>query len=322
MSKTEQQWIEAISGWVPPTDTSVLVGIGDDAAVFESRGLNVATTDTLVEGVHFDLSYCLPEEVGHKALAVNLSDIAAMAARPSQALISLVLPAARAESFVPGFYAGLSILARENGVNIIGGNLSRASVTAPMVVSVTLLGETERPVLRSGAKVGDVVFLIGDVGCAAAGLALLRSEGRKAIGGPFKDLVRAQLRPEAQTSAVPLIEAAAHALIDVSDGLASELYHLSEGSRMAFEIDTTHLGLGSDLLSAAQVLGQDPLHWALYGGEDYALLGTAPAEAVAQWRIPGLKTIGTVRQGQGVWIGSTTPRKRLARGGHDHFEAP
>ena len=265
--------LSKILGAAPPT---VRVGIGDDAAVVQSPTENlVFTVDSLVEGVHFDLRYTRPEDAGHKALAVNLSDMAAMGAKPLYALVSLALPQTFFKSFIDGFYSGLMALADRFGVAVIGGNLAKSP--GPIFCDVTLVGEVPegKALLRSGARPGDAVGLLGQLGAAAAGLELLR-QGRQSVGREFETLCQAQLRPEPLVDAGQRLRGLATSLIDISDGLVSELTHLATRSSVGIEIGQEKIPILPELQAAASRLGKSPLEWLLNGGEDYALLFTFP----------------------------------------------
>ena len=306
--------------------SDVIVGIGDDAAVVRvGKQPLVATVDALVESVHFDLAYVLPEEVGHRALAVNLSDLAAMGARAKYALVSLSLPPEKSERFVSGFYQGLAALAKKQGVQVIGGNLARSP--GPIFVDVTALGEADTPVLRSGAQAGDAIAVVGRLGEAAAGLRLLRSMGRDNALSKWERLCRAQLLPQ------PLLEegrflgkGVATSLIDVSDGLASELGHIATASKVRMQIETERLPLSPVLAEAAARLSLRPLDLVLYGGEDYALLFTFRPR---DWKKVHARfgdqvtVIGQVRRGPArLSIIKAGKSYRLAAAGFDHFRSP
>ncbi|MBY0370918.1 thiamine-phosphate kinase [bacterium] len=316
----ELDWIRKIQSWVEAPAKGVAVGIGDDAAVLNpSEASLVLTTDSLVDGVHFDLAYSSPEDLGHKALAVNLSDIAAMGARPKYALVNLVLPPGKAENFLPGFYKGLSAEAQSAVTSIIGGNLSRCE--KGLVICVTAVGEqVGAPRLRSGARPRDTIFLWGAVGHAAAGLQALQSLGLEEAKALFPTLVQAQLRPKACLSDAWL-SLGVHASIDVSDGLVSELWHLARASSVGMELFPQNLDLTA-LQPLADESGAAALDWALYGGEDYALLFTAAAgkdEEIAR-ALPGVRAIGRVHAGEpSVWISTEKGHQPLEARGFDHF---
>ncbi|HWR40017.1 MAG TPA: thiamine-phosphate kinase [Patescibacteria group bacterium] len=255
---------------------SVVVGIGDDAAVVlpSPKQLQVLTTDMLVEGIHFDLSLSLPWQLGHKAMAVNLSDIAAMGGVPRHALVSLALPQRLTTDFVVDLYQGMKEICREFRVNIVGGD----TVASPdgLVINVTVLGEVEprNLVRRSGARVGDWVAVTGTLGNAAAGLDLLQMEDWEEE--PFAwPLVKAHLTPRPQVAAGKHVASAgATSMNDISDGLASELNEIAVASNVGIRIYADRLPVSSELDIAVYKLDKLPLEYVLYGGEDYELVFT------------------------------------------------
>ncbi len=310
----------------PRIGKQVIVGIGDDAAVLRpGRGPMVATVDALVEGVHFDLRYCTAADVGHRALAVNLSDVAAMGATPRHALVSIAVPKAQAESFVDEFYRGLFPLARRHGVEIVGGNLSRSP--SGIFVDVTLLGEAgQKAVLRSGARPGDCVAIVGPLGHAALGLWALRKLGRIKALARYSVFCRAQLRPTPLVEAGKKLAGIATSLIDISDGLSSELAHLAEASKVEIEIEPVRIPRSSAFERSASDLGLAPQALQLMGGEDYALLFTFhPRDRARLERRLGrtATVIGRVLAGRPrVWQVEGTGRRRLAPLAFDHFRSP
>jgi thiamine-monophosphate kinase len=320
----EFEIIRRLTRAVPSAGSRVIVGIGDDAAVLRgTQGSLVATVDALVEGVHFDLRYCMPSDIGHRALAVNLSDVAAMGATPRHALVSIAVPTAKANSFVKGFYRGLSPLARRYGIDIVGGNLSRSP--NGIFVDVMVLGETTRAVLRTGARVGDLVGVVGPLGHAALGLRALRRLGRKKALAAYGPFCRAQLRPTPQVEAGAQLSGWATSLIDVSDGLSSELAHLARASRVQIEIDPTLIPTMPRFERAAAELGMDPRALQLAGGEDYALLFTVREKnwAPLRRRLGSAAVIGRVCEGRpGVWCSEGGRRRRLSARAFDHFRSP
>jgi thiamine-monophosphate kinase len=247
----------------------VVLGMGDDTACWRPRpGLEVATTDSLVEGVHFLMDKATPEELGWKALAVNLSDVAAMGGVPGYALVSLSLPPHTPVEWVTGLYRGLLEVAVAYGVGVVGGDVH----AAPQVgVTVALWGtvEAQAPLTRSAARAGDRIAVTGTLGASAGGLRLLR-EGR-----PVPDFLRqAHLRPRPQVEAGQhLLRCGVRAAIDISDGLLSDLEHLCRASGVGARVVAGQVPVDPHLRDA---FGSDALGLALSGGEDYQLLFTAP----------------------------------------------
>jgi thiamine-monophosphate kinase len=306
----EFEIIRAIQRTLGKPSKRVIVDIGDDSAVVTSpKGRLVTTVDTLVEGVHFDLAYTNPAELGHKALAVNLSDIAAMGAEPLYALVSLGMRQETSEYFVIGLYEGMKKLAKRHHVDVIGGNLSQSPTT--LIVSVTLIGQTDKNyVTRSGARVGDIVAVTGDLGASAAGLVGLRRLGRDKLTF-HPEIVRRHLLPEPRIKEARWLaqNGLASSLIDISDGLAADLHHVAKQSRVGMLLDQTAIPISPATVSAGELLDSNPNLWALYGGEDYELLITIPPAGFEKAR-RALKRLGTpltkigevVSKAQGVRI--------------------
>ncbi len=308
------------------------VGIGDDAAVFAvSAGMEVvACCDAMIETVHFLRETMHPSDIGWKALVSNISDVAAMGGIPRFALIAIGVPPRWRPDECRLLYDGLYEAAKRYGVRLIGGDT--VSTPDALHVSVTLLGEVERgrALRRSAAKPGDTVFLTGPLGGSAAGLnALLAARDRGgATDARWQPLVRMHQRPFAQVDAGRLLAGfdGAGALNDVSDGLASELTEIAEASGVTVVVDADRVPLLPLLREYASIAGKDPLDWALYGGEDYELVGTVAgsrAEALAAaFAAQGLPfyPIGRVEQGEpAVFLSAGGARRRLAKGGYNHF---
>ena len=264
----EQELIERIRARLPVAAPFVFIGIGDDAAVIEPdrNALEVMTTDSQVEGVHFDLAFVDPADVGHKALAVNLSDVAAMGATPRVALLSLILPPALPAKALDGLIDGLAALARRYNVSVVGGNLSRSP--GPLVVDITLTGSVHRRrvLTRAGGRPGDELYVTGSLGGAAAALRLLRDDRTRA--GAVARLTVRFLRPEPRVRFGMLIgrNRAASACIDLSDGLADGVRQIGKAS-----------GVGAVIVAGdVPVEPGATLQDALSGGEDYELLFAVP----------------------------------------------
>ena len=255
---------------------SVVVGIGDDAAVVlpSPKQLQVLTTDMLVEGIHFDLALSLPWQLGYKAIAVNLSDIAAMGGTPRHAVVSLALPRRLTTDFVVDLYRGMKEICREFKVNIVGGD----TVASPdgLVINVTVLGEVEprNLVRRSGARVGDWVAVTGTLGNSGAGLDLLQLADweEESFAWP---LVKAHLTPRPQVAAGKHVASAgATSMNDISDGLASELNEIATASQVGIQIYAERIPYSPELEIAVYKLDKPALEYALYGGEDYEMVFT------------------------------------------------
>ena len=277
----EFELIAALANRLDPAADGL--GIGDDAAAWQvSPGMSVvATTDMLVEGVHFRLDWTSPRDLGWKSLAVNLSDLAAMGAVPGRALVSVALLPEQA-AMVEEMYEGLSELARLTGTRVVGGDTVRTS--GPLVVNVALIGEAEpgRLLRRDGARPGDLLLLTGTVGASAGGLALLLEGDRERLSRPEAvPLLAAHHRPRPRLAAGRAIASLGlRCAIDVSDGVASEAWHLARASGVAIRLETDLLPLEP---GAVALLGEEwARRLAVSGGEDYELLFTAPEGRLAE----------------------------------------
>ncbi len=256
----------------------VRVGIGDDAAVLvPPKGNLLTTTDCLVESVHFDLKFSSPEELGQKALAVNLSDIAAMGGTPLYALVSLGIRNGISEEFILNMYDGIKRMADRFQVAVVGGNITQSP--GHFFVDITVIGEAESYWTRSGAREGDRVAVTGRLGGSACGLRLLQEKGT-GVRNQFADLVDSHLAPIPCLREAKLLMGldAVTSAIDISDGLSSELHHLAQSSDLGFEIEAAKIPFASKLKEACKLLGADPMEFALHGGEEYQLLLTMKPE--------------------------------------------
>jgi thiamine-monophosphate kinase len=272
--------IDRIRRTLPAPGDEVIVGIGDDVAVLRADAGRVwlATCDVQMEGVHFLRDSIAPRDLGRKALAINLSDIAATGGAPRFALVSLGLSGDLAVEFVDELYAGLRAEAEAFGVEIVGGNISRSRLG--MFVDIFLLGDAPREnvLLRSGAHMGDRILVTGTLGDAAAGVALLTecglatTDAYAAIAHARRDTPTPRVREGQLVGATRL----ATAMLDVSDGLASDLGHICEQSRVGARVFAEKLPVASENRALARTAHGDEWHFALHGGEDYELLFTAP----------------------------------------------
>lgn len=265
--------IDLIKKALPKPSKRVEVGIGDDAAVVASPAKKIiATADAMVEGVHFDLTYMNARELGHKALAVNLSDCAAMGARPLYALVSLGLKQDLNEFFVEELYAGISKLAKRHKVDIIGGNIVQSP--SAILVDITVIAEPSGSyATRSGAKAGNVLAVTGFLGSSAAGLNGLKRLGRVAMD-EWPDLVSAHLTPKPRVEeAMALLKTGGvMAMMDISDGLARDLHHLAKASGVGALVDEKAVPIAKGTEKVASVINGNAKAWGMYGGEDYELL--------------------------------------------------
>lgn len=288
----ERGLIERIRRRLPPSPPQLLVGIGDDAAVAApDRGaLNVLTTDVLVEGVHFDRRFSAMSDVGYKAVAVNLSDVAAMGGVPRFVLLSLLLPASTTIADLDDLIDGLLVAAAPAAVAVAGGNLSRSP--GPLVVDVTLVGSVgPRKVLRrDGGRPGDALYVTGSVGGAAAGLAWLRANATTPRMSPadqaLAECVARYRRPAPRTRVGTLLgrTRSAGACIDLSDGLADAVRQLAEASGAGARIDAASLPIHPGVPIWCSGVGQDAVDLAVAGGDDYELLFAVPPKRRSRLR--------------------------------------
>ncbi len=260
----------------------IALGVGDDCAILDlnSDKLLLATCDSQVEGVHFTRQFSSPEQIGRKALAVNLSDIAAMGGEPRYALVSLILPSDLPHSYLDSIYMGLRHEATHYSTALVGGNIASAGTSASLVIDITLLGTIERgrALTRSGAHSGDTLMVTGNLGAASAGLyTLLHPDTR--YSQDDQEVLRAVYRaPQPRISVGHILSqlspAIVTAMLDISDGLSGDLSHLCAGSNVGARVELSQLPLSPSIHSVAVSIGYDAFSWALHGGEDYELLFT------------------------------------------------
>ncbi len=323
-----------------PADDALIHGIGDDAAVYRAGvgQVHVVTTDLLVEGVHFDRTFVPMRYLGWKAIAVNVSDIAAMNARPRWATVGLGLPNNVSVEQAESMYEGMAEACAAMGLTIIGGDTVAAT---KLTLSVTVVGEAAEDaiVTRAGARPGDLLCVTGDVGSAAAGLRVLLAGKQRLEGGgdgadapaPAVDLAEYSYLVERQLYPRPRLDRVAHwaekavrphALIDVSDGIASEVNHICRSSDVGAVVEGGLLPLHVQTVHAAEHFNEPPEAMALYGGEDYELLFALPESMAAMLDASTFAVIGTVvERDEGVTLrrpdGEVVP---LEAGGFRHFE--
>ncbi|MCD9023617.1 thiamine-phosphate kinase [Cohnella silvisoli] len=329
-------WTEGRQSKEMLAKAGVTLGIGDDAAVVAgSSGQEwLFAMDTMVEEIHFRNETMSESDVGYKALAANISDIAAMGGMPKFALVSVSVPPQWDSNRMKQLYDGVYMCAEKYGVAVIGGDTT--SAPRHLVVSVTVIGSIEagKAIRRSGAKAGQFVFLTGPTGLSAGGLhGLLKKPadegGPDSVPVPPHRLVQAHQRPSPSVKAgrILLEQGWGASLNDVSDGVASEAWEIAEASHVKLVLKETHLPLSGELVAYARDNGIHPLDWVLYGGEDYVLLGTADKRhelaMKEHFRAEGIPLfiIGEVEAGQPEVILETSAgaSKPIHKRGYNHF---
>ncbi|MBD3388024.1 MAG: thiamine-phosphate kinase [Candidatus Altiarchaeales archaeon] len=291
-----------------------VVGVGDDAAVLEYTGDKylLVTTDMLCDGDHFRRDWSAPEDIGVKAMESNVSDIAAMGGLPTYALVSISLTDDVTVEFMDGFYKGLYSVADEYGFSVVGGDTTHSNT---MAVSIALLGEVEKDMmsLRSDAMVGDLICVTGDLGKSKAGLELMLV----GLGGDTS----AHTRPRCRLREAREITRHCNAMIDVSDGLASEVNHICRMSGVGAVVHRDRIPVSEPTRESAMKLDADPIGYALNGGEDYELVFT-----IAEGDLPKIKVgcpitvVGEiVEKSEGTILDDSGVLKPL-EGGYNHFQ--
>ncbi len=266
------------------TRKEILAGIGDDAAAIKQGDKKILiTTDMLLEGIHFDLSFTTFYQLGYKFLGVNISDIFAMGGNPKYFFISLGIPKDYKSNAIDELYSGILKIAKKFGIAIAGGDTCTSR--QGLVLSGTLVGDADMVIPRSGARVGDNIFVTSTLGDSAMGLMLLKRQKAEGRGQKLKlktlnskdvsYLIKKHLMPEP----IPLKNTSkVTSMIDISDGLLIDLSHISDESKVGAVIYKNKIPISGELTDTAKILGTDPVKFALKGGEDYALLFTAPPD--------------------------------------------
>jgi thiamine-monophosphate kinase len=319
---TEQELVRRITSRLAPAPPWVLVGIGDDAAVIEPvrNQVEVLTVDSIIEGVHFDRRFTPPDAIGHRALAVNLSDLAAMGATPRLALLSMALPLDLSCEEFEAMADGFTALASRHQVQVAGGNLTRSP--GPLVLDVTAVGWAKRRsvLTRRGARPGDSVYVTGTVGGARAGLQALRLS---AALTQFEPCVERYLRPQPRMKAGVLLgrNRAATSCMDLSDGLADGIRQLAEASAVGMTIERSAIPVQPEARTWFESHNADPVLEALAGGDDYELVFTASPKlrgrlrAVARHGGVAITRIGSCTKGPSVELTAGEPLPK----GFGHF---
>ncbi len=329
---SERECINLIQSFTHSQDDENLVmGIGDDCAVLKKDETNyqLLTTDTLVSGVHFDLNWHPPHLLGRKSAAVNLSDIAAMGGDPRVCLLSVAFPD-EIPSWLEEFMSGFSSVLKEHDTRLVGGDTVKGN--HDIVITVMLLGEVyEKHICyRAGALPGDLIWVSGSLGMGAAGLELCRKGmyNPNEAGGKWQQLAKAHLDPEPLIGLGKVLAASrlVNAMMDISDGLATDLAHLCNASGVGAEIQQNLLPVSEQLEKAAQELGTNAFDWMLKGGEDYQLLFTTKPsdektlrQIVADYSGREISPIGRIIDGEGVYLCDNEERQEISYQGYDHF---
>jgi len=288
---------------------STVLGVGDDAAIIATGGDEqlVVSTDMLVEGIHFDLGYTPLKHLGYKAVAVNVSDICAMNARPQQITVSIAISNRFSVETLDELYAGIKAACDTYGVDLVGGDTT--SSNKGLIISITAIGRApeSRITRRSGAKMGDLICITGHLGSAYLGLQLLEREKQVYLANPDmqpemkpenKELYAAILRPEARTDMIDLFaknDIVPTSMIDISDGLASEIMHVCKASDVGAILEEGNVPIKQEAQLQALEFNLDPITCALSGGEDYELLFTIDPKDVEKVRfLPGIYISGEI----------------------------
>lgn len=326
----EFRLIEALAAALPTGDKDVFLGIGDDAAAVDigNDRLLLATCDIQIENVHFTISGFTPEQIGIKAAAVNLSDIAAMGGVPRFALVSIAVPAAVDAAYIGLVYRGLGDFLFSRGATVIGGNTSKSE--GGLIIDVTLLGEVEKSRLltRNGARPGDALCVTGSLGASRAGLMLLSNADLFVSEKTRNEALTRHRTPCPRLSEIraPSALGGITSCIDISDGLRGDAGHLADRSGVKVIIDIDELPVAPCAREVAALAGENHRRFALQGGEDFELLFTAPNDRVdaicadiAEKTKTPVTVIGEIARGKGVWIRRRGSLEESMSGGFDHL---
>jgi len=332
-SAGELKLLEHIRKFFPVRAKNIITGIGDDAAVIKASDKSLlATTDMMIEGIHFDLDYVTPYQVGCKLVAVNVSDIYAMGGKPSFMLLGMAVDKNADMNFIDMFFSGIKDAMDYYSLSLVGGDVSASKNS--IALSATVMGYAGKSILRSGARIGDRIYVTGSLGDSACGLEFLKRLGRpvplrlkdKHSGEPaclrkmkmnlpwnkVGLLLRRHLLPEARSPVVHLQSATS--MIDISDGLLLDLSRLCDESRVGAKIYLEKVPISAGLREVAIHLGLSPINLALSGGEDYELLFSAPAAK----KVKAIY-IGDILKSKRVIVDAKGKEKPFSAEGYQHF---
>jgi len=293
-----------------PKNKDILVGIGDDAAVVKIEGLQVLTTDCLVEGDHFRTDWFTPKQIGMKAIEINVSDIAAMGAVPKYVLVSLALPIYLDVEFVEELYEGMWKVCDKYKIEIIGGNMTHCN---QIVISITVTGEVEKKnlCLRNGANPSDFILVSDQIGNGRAGLRLHQEN----LNG-FEQVKKSYLEPKANLDKALKIAPFVSSMEDISDGLASEIRHICNESRCGAIIYKDKIPISDQARDVARKLREDEYDYALYGGEDFELVFTVTKNNLD--KVNGI-LVGEITKNKRIKLSIDGKEKIISKSGFDHF---
>ena len=295
-----------------PNDKNIVVGIGDDAAVINAKGLQVLTTDCLVEGDHFRTDWFTAKQIGMKAIEINVSDIAAMGAIPKYVLVSLALPKDLDVKFVDELYDGMWKTCDKYNIEIIGGNMTHCQ---QIVLSITLTGEVNQSNIctRNGAKPDDFILVSGYLGNGRAGLRLFQKNLKE-----FEQVKKSYLEPMAQLESALKVAPYVNSMEDISDGLASEIKHICDESKCGAIIYKDKIPISDQVRGIANKLREDESDYALYGGEDFELVFTIPKDKLD--KVNGF-LVGEITKNNAIRLSSNGKKKIINEKGYDHFSS-
>jgi len=295
-----------------PRDKNVIVGIGDDAAVVKTKGLQVLTTDCLVEGDHFRTEWFTPKQIGVKSIEINVSDIAAMGAVPRYVLVSLALPKDLDVEFVEELYEGMWNVCDKYNIEIIGGNMTHCQ---QIVISIALTGEVDKKnlCLRNGAKPGDFIFVSGPLGNGRAGLRLFQNNFKG-----FEQVKKGYLEPKANLDRALKIAPYVNSMEDISDGLASEIKHICDESNCGAILYKDKIPISDQVRDFAKKLKEDEYDYALYGGEDFELVFTVSKDELD--KVDGF-LVGEITKNKEIKLSYKGKEIPITEKGYDHFSS-